>query len=58
LGGVGLGLGAKDYQQVLIFKSKETLNKFVKSGWEFGGHADAVAKAGRFCLNIVPASLC
>lgn len=47
LGGVGLGLGAKDYRQVLIFKSKETLNKFVESGWEFGGHADAAAKAGQ-----------
>jgi lipid-binding SYLF domain-containing protein len=46
LGGVGLGLGAKDYRQVLIFKSKETLNKFIYSGWEFGGHADAAAKAG------------
>jgi len=46
LGGVGLGLGAKDYRQVLIFKSEETLNKFIDSGWEFGGHADAAAKAG------------
>lgn len=47
LGGVGLGLGAKDYRQVLIFKSKETMRKFVTSGWEFGGHADAAAKAGQ-----------
>ena len=46
LGGVGLGLGAKDYRQVLIFKSTESLNKFIESGWEFGGHADAAAKAG------------
>jgi len=46
LGGVGLGLGVKDYRQVLIFKSRVTLNKFVESGWEFGGHADAAAKAG------------
>jgi len=46
LGGLGFGLGVKDYRQVLIFKSKETLNKFVESGWEFGGHADAAAKAG------------
>jgi lipid-binding SYLF domain-containing protein len=45
LGGVGLGLGAKDYRQVLIFNSKEVLNKFIESGWEFGGHADATAKA-------------
>ncbi|MHC4394899.1 MAG: lipid-binding SYLF domain-containing protein [Planctomycetota bacterium] len=46
LGGVGLGLGAKDYRQVLIFKTKKTLDKFISSGWEFGGHADAAAKAG------------
>jgi len=46
LGGVGFGLGVKDYRQVLIFKSKETLKKFIDSGWEFGGHADAAAKAG------------
>lgn len=47
LGGVGLGLGAKDYRQVLIFHSKETLDKFIRSGWEFGAHADAAAKAGQ-----------
>ena len=46
LGGLGLGLGAKDYRQVLVFKSEEALNKFIESGWEFGGHADAAAKAG------------
>jgi len=46
LGGVGLGLGAKDYRQVLIFHSREILDKFTEVGWEFGGHADAAAKAG------------
>ena len=46
LGGVGLGLGAKDYRQVLLFNTKDAMNKFVDSGWEFGGHADAAAKAG------------
>ena len=46
LGGIGLGLGVKDYRQVLIFYSEGTLRKFVESGWEFGGHADAAAKAG------------
>ena len=45
-GGVGLGLGAKDYRQVLIFNDEDTLNRFILSGWEFGGHADAAAKAG------------
>lgn len=46
LGGIGIGLGAKDYRQVLIFKTKAALNDFIYSGWEFGGHADAAAKAG------------
>ena len=45
-GGVGLGLGAKDYRQVLIFNTEEALKGFIESGWEFGGHADAAAKAG------------
>jgi lipid-binding SYLF domain-containing protein len=46
LGGVGHGLGVKDYRVVMIFKSKVTLDKFVRSGWDFGAHADAAAKAG------------
>ncbi len=46
LGGVGLGLGAKDYRVVMIFKDKATLDKFIKSGWDAGAHADAAAKAG------------
>lgn len=46
LGGVGLGLGAKDYRQVLIFRDSNTFQNFVDKGWEFGGHADAAAKAG------------
>lgn len=47
LGGVGLGLGAKDYRQVLVFKNREILKKFVDSGWEFGSQADAAAAAGQ-----------
>ena len=46
LGGVGLGLGVKDYRVVMIFKNKETLDKFIESGWDVGAHADAAAKAG------------
>lgn len=45
-GGVGLGIGAKDYRQVLIFNTEEAMKGFIESGWEFGGHADAAAKAG------------
>jgi lipid-binding SYLF domain-containing protein len=43
--GVGLGLGVKDFRAVFIFNNRDTMNKFISSGWEFGGHADAAAKA-------------
>lgn len=43
--GVGLGLGVKDFRAVFVFHDHNTLNKFIESGWEFGGHADAAAKA-------------
>ena len=46
MGGIGLGIGAKDYRQVLIFENTDVMNRFIYSGWEFGGHADAAAKAG------------
>ncbi|RKY09376.1 MAG: hypothetical protein DRP56_02720 [Planctomycetota bacterium] len=45
-GGVGFGIGVKDFRQVMIFNTKETMDLFVDSGWTFGGHADAAAKAG------------
>ena len=43
--GLGLGLGVKDFRAVFIFHNQATLDKFINSGWEFGGHADAAAKA-------------
>jgi len=46
LGGVGLGLGVKDYRVVMVFNEKGAMDKFVESGWDFGAHADAAAKAG------------
>jgi len=45
-GGLGIGLGAKDYRQVMIFNTDATMNKFIESGWIWGGHADAAAAAG------------
>ena len=45
LGG-GVGLGAKDLSVVFIYKNAEVVNKFIESGWQFGGEADATAKAG------------
>jgi lipid-binding SYLF domain-containing protein len=45
LGG-GVGLGAKDLSVVFIFKNADVLKRFIDSGWQFGGEADATAKAG------------
>jgi lipid-binding SYLF domain-containing protein len=42
----GLDFGIKDYREVLVFKDAATLTKFVESGWEFGGGAQAAAAAG------------
>ncbi|GAA5219023.1 YSC84-related protein [Corallincola platygyrae] len=44
--GIGLGLGVKDFRAVFIFKTEKVMNSFIESGWEFGGEADAAAKAG------------
>ena len=43
--GIGLGLGVKDFRAIFIFHDRETMDYFVNRGWEFGGHADAAAKA-------------
>lgn len=43
--GIGLGLGIKDFRAVFVFHDAETMNRFINSGWQFGGHADATAKA-------------
>jgi lipid-binding SYLF domain-containing protein len=43
--GIGLGLGVKDFRAVFIFHDRPTMERFISSGWEFGGHADAAAKA-------------
>ena len=45
LGG-GVGMGAKDLSVVFIFKNADVMKKFIDSGWQFGGEADATAKAG------------
>ncbi len=46
LGG-GVGLGAKDLSVVFIYKNADVMKKFIESGWQFGGEADATAKAGK-----------
>ena len=46
-GSLGLGLGLKEYKAVVIFDDPQTLNKFVTSGWDFGGEASACASTGK-----------
>ena len=43
--GAGLGAGVKNVRTIFVFHTKEAFEKFVNSGWEFGAHADAAAKA-------------
>jgi lipid-binding SYLF domain-containing protein len=45
-GGIGLGLGVKDYRIVMVFHTVDAMNNFINKGWTFGGNADASAKAG------------
>lgn len=42
----GLGFGVKKFRLIFIFETDAAMNKFINSGWEFGGQADAAAKAG------------
>ncbi|MFO6424984.1 YSC84-related protein [Motilimonas sp. KMU-193] len=44
--GVGIGLGAKNYHGIFIFKTKSSFDNFVEHGWDFSGQADASAKKG------------
>jgi len=44
LGGLGLGLGAKDYRELMVFHSRPVLSQFVTGNWDWGGQASAVAK--------------
>jgi lipid-binding SYLF domain-containing protein len=46
-GGVGLGLGAKDFRVVFVFENKKALNDFLNSGWDADAHAEASAKSGQ-----------
>jgi lipid-binding SYLF domain-containing protein len=46
-GGVGLGLGAKDFRVVFVFETKKGLTDFINSGWDADAHAEASAKAGQ-----------
>ena len=43
-GGIGIGLGVKDFRAIFVFDTKEVLDMFVNSGWEANAQADAAAK--------------
>jgi lipid-binding SYLF domain-containing protein len=40
----GLGLGVKTFKLVWVFENQTDVNKFINSGWEFGGQTSAAAK--------------
>ena len=42
----GLGMGAKKFSTIFVFETKTALEKFIDSGWEFGGQTTAAAKTG------------
>jgi lipid-binding SYLF domain-containing protein len=45
-GGVGIGLGVKDFRGVFVFSDHDAFKRFVDSGWEASAQADGAAKAG------------
>jgi len=44
-GGLGLGLGVKDFRGVFVFTSREAMDNFVENGWDASAQADATAKS-------------
>ncbi|MGH6947987.1 MAG: hypothetical protein ACREDZ_11715 [Kiloniellales bacterium] len=45
-GGIGLGLGVKDFRGVFVFTEREAMESFANSGWDASAQADAAAKSG------------
>jgi len=41
----GFGMGVKKFRLVWVFDQQSDLDKFINSGWEFGGQGTAAAKA-------------
>jgi lipid-binding SYLF domain-containing protein len=42
----GLGIGVKKFSTIFVFETKDALERFINSGWEFGGQSTAAAKTG------------
>jgi lipid-binding SYLF domain-containing protein len=45
-GGLGIGLGIKDFRGIFVFSDGKAFRQFVDSGWEASAQADAAAKSG------------
>jgi lipid-binding SYLF domain-containing protein len=46
-GGVGLGVGVKDYRVIFVLENEKALSTFLDSGWSGSAQTDAAAKAGK-----------
>lgn len=44
-GGVGLGVGVKDYSVIFVFENQSALERFINSGWDAATQAYAAAKS-------------
>ena len=42
----GFGMGVKKFSTIFVFETKDALQRFTGSGWEFGGQTTAAAKSG------------
>ena len=42
---LGLGLGVQDLRVIFVFHTRQALDRFVTSGWDFGVQGDLAAKA-------------
>ena len=42
--GAGFGVGVKNYRVIFVFETPDALAKFIDSGWDASGQADAAAK--------------
>jgi len=45
-GGLALGIGIKDFREIIIFNSPAVLYKFINFGWDLTLGGDAAAKSG------------
>ena len=45
-GGIGLGIGVKDFRAIFLFRDKKAFDNFVNLGWEANAQADAAVKGG------------